>query len=630
MAIRRTDDVAKLNRNSRRARLEIDASVALRKEKLQGTDLHASLEEKLEEQTRRLHEEREAHYQQVSERRRARQKTADNIAEQAALPGEEILPKYIRKEDTTGIVYEARRAKQLLQEKGDIKEHFIHRTVRLIKTVLDARREMKQDPWCTSERRRDAYRKIIRDCWAPLILAVEEALETGWDFFYTVSSDMKDLILMLADLVIRAAYYFWSFLRWIWDWLWDLRFKLEKYKHVLFRTGVAVILVGSAVAFIYSSSIGYEYSYYGKLLGTAKSKEEVYSTISILGNKLSASTGTNVSIDVERDIAFRQVIVGLDAELDTKDDILNTLTYMKDLQVQACAISVNGIQTVIVENKDVAGSILADIKDSYALARSGVEYTDISYNEDVSTSEVSVLLGDIWNEDTAERFLKTGTTRSVVGEEDKPFLNVKSSELSTYTETIAFGTQYIDNASLYIGETELKTEGQPGSRSVVAEIERVNGEEVGREILSTIVTKEPVDQVIYRGSKAIPERVGTGSFIYPIRTYTISSRFGTRWGRMHTGVDFAAPTGTAIYAADGGVVTYAGWKGSYGYIVIISHGGLYETYYAHCSKLLVAEGDKIYQGQNIAQVGSTGHSTGPHLHFEIRYDGTPYNPLNYL
>jgi len=606
MALKRSDDVAKLNRGTKQARSEIDASVALRKEKLQETDLQTAFERQLEEQTRKLHEEREAHYQKRSK----------------SDPG--------RKDDSAGVVYAAKKQKMLLAAEGGIKENFVHRTARLVKTVIDTRKEMKNDPWCTSERRRAVYTGIVRDCWSPLILGAEDVLDTGWNFFLTVCSDLRDVILMVADFFIRAAYYFWSFLRWIWDWLWDLRFKLEKYKHVLFRTGVAVILAGSAIAFVYSSSIGYEYSYYGKYLGTAKSKEDVYDTISILGDKLSASTGANVSIDVERDIDFKQTIVGLGAELDTKDDILNTLTYMKDLQVQGCAIMVNGIQTVIVENDDVAKEILSEIKDSYALARSGVEYTDISYNEDVSTSDVSVLLGDIWNEDTAVHYLKTGTTRTVVSDEDKPYLNVKSSELSSYTESIAYGTQYIDNASLYIGETELKSEGQEGSRTIVAEIDRVNGEEVGREIISTTIIKEPVDQVIYRGSKAIPDRVGTGNFEYPVKTYTISSRFGTRWGRMHTGVDFAAATGTKIYASDGGVVTYAGWKGTYGYMIIISHGGLYETYYAHCSKLLVEEGDKIYQGQNIALVGSTGRSTGPHLHFEVRYNGTPYNPLNYL
>ena len=87
---------------------------------------------------------------------------------------------------------------------------------------------------------------------------------------------------------------------------------------------------------------------------------------------------------------------------------------------------------------------------------------------------------------------------------------------------------------------------------------------------------------------------------------------------------------TKIYAADGGTVSFAGWKGGYGNLVIVDHGGFYQTYYAHCSEILVSEGDQVYQGQNIALVGSTGNSTGPHLHFEVRYNGEPMNPLDYL
>ncbi|MBR6025903.1 MAG: M23 family metallopeptidase, partial [Firmicutes bacterium] len=105
---------------------------------------------------------------------------------------------------------------------------------------------------------------------------------------------------------------------------------------------------------------------------------------------------------------------------------------------------------------------------------------------------------------------------------------------------------------------------------------------------------------------------------------------GWRWGRQHKGIDLANSTGTKIYAADGGVVTFAGWENGYGYVVKIDHGGLYETVYAHCSKIIVSQGEKVYQGQNIALVGSTGNSTGPHLHFEIWYNKNYKDPEDYL
>lgn len=114
---------------------------------------------------------------------------------------------------------------------------------------------------------------------------------------------------------------------------------------------------------------------------------------------------------------------------------------------------------------------------------------------------------------------------------------------------------------------------------------------------------------------------------------TITSKFGANSSRRsgsHTGLDIAAPKGTNIKAAASGTVTFSGTKGSYGKMVIISHGDGVETYYAHCSKLNVSVGYKVSQGQVIAEVGSTGNSTGNHLHLEIRKNGTILNPQHYV
>ena len=114
---------------------------------------------------------------------------------------------------------------------------------------------------------------------------------------------------------------------------------------------------------------------------------------------------------------------------------------------------------------------------------------------------------------------------------------------------------------------------------------------------------------------------------------TITSRFGAS-SRIrvssHTGLDIATATGTPIKAASSGTVTFSGRKGSYGYMVVISHGNNVQTYYAHCSKLYVSAGQTVTQGQTIAAVGSTGNSTGPHLHLEVRVNGVAYNPQNYV
>ena len=130
---------------------------------------------------------------------------------------------------------------------------------------------------------------------------------------------------------------------------------------------------------------------------------------------------------------------------------------------------------------------------------------------------------------------------------------------------------------------------------------------------------------------------GNGTFTHPCPGYTrISSQFGYRTAPLrgastnHKGTDFAAPTGTPIYAAAGGTVTSARYSGSAGNMIVINHGGGLQTYYMHCSRIFVSAGTKVAKGQHIGAVGTTGNSTGPHLHFQVMSGGVPVNAMNYL
>ena len=584
-------------------RKELDELVQSKLQQLDEKLDAQAFEEEFREKAQELEKEKEAHYQRKGKRR-----------SEASGSDSEHRRVYAA----------ASAAARQLASYRPVGEGFLHRTWRLGKQLKAKRREMQGKDWYTEERRQAEYAACVDDCWGPVVDGWDGLWNTAWNFVCRLGEDLWDLILIVADAVIAAVYYLGSFFYYIWDRLWDVRYWIEQRKHNIFAAFAVLVVVIAASVVLIQSSTAYEYSYHGKLLGTARSVDDVYRTIDVLGDKLSKATGANVSLDVERDMTFNKV-VGFNLDVDTDEDILNTITYMKDLQVEAYVICVDDEETVILESESVAKELLSEIQNEYAAASTGAVIDEVSYDQKVEIRPSYCLLGDIWNRSDAKKVLqgnKEGT--------DEPLITIRSTETATYTEAVAYDVQYIDNASLYEGETEIKSQGSEGTDLIVATVERVNGQEVARTVVSTTRITEPVAEVQYRGTKPIPATQGTGAFQYPLASYTISSYFGMRWGTLHTGVDLAAPMGSKIDASDGGTVTFAGWKGSYGYLVIISHGGLFETYYAHCSKILVSVGENVYQGQNIALVGSTGYSTGPHCHFEVRYNGTPNNPLNYL
>lgn len=135
-------------------------------------------------------------------------------------------------------------------------------------------------------------------------------------------------------------------------------------------------------------------------------------------------------------------------------------------------------------------------------------------------------------------------------------------------------------------------------------------------------------QPFFNNSVAKNAPLSMNGLIRPVRGL-ISSRYGPRWGRIHKGIDLAAPTGQPVQAAAEGQIRFAGWRGTYGRLIIINHGG-YTTYYGHLSKILVKPGERVARGKIIGLVGSTGRAYGSHLHFEVERSGVKLNPLLYL
>ncbi|MEW6242884.1 MAG: M23 family metallopeptidase [Bacillota bacterium] len=306
-----------------------------------------------------------------------------------------------------------------------------------------------------------------------------------------------------------------------------------------------------------------------------------------------------------------------DAILSRSNVSLKTLAFAEDIQILERIVDPKMLRTV-----DEAKLILMRGTDkvlSYTVKRGDSLWAIASANR-MSVDDLRKANPEIKGD-----LIREGQSLNLVVPE--PYVNVLTEEEMTYTVAIPFPTVTEKDPSMWPWQRQIKQHGVVGQREVTVKIHRVNGVETHRETLSSRVLKEPVTQIVVEGSKTVPD-LGTGSFVWPL-SGTITSGFGWRRSGFHSGIDIAAPVGSPIVAADSGTVIYSGWHGNYGLCVMIDHGGGKVTLYGHNSQNLVKVGDVVQKGQVIAKVGSTGRSTGPHVHFEVRVDGKAVNPINF-
>ena len=245
--------------------------------------------------------------------------------------------------------------------------------------------------------------------------------------------------------------------------------------------------------------------------------------------------------------------------------------------------------------------------------------------------------------------------RNVKSDDDKIFELVKNNGLAYYRYYAVLENQeekvYVSSFSEAENIVNNLKEKSSSNIENITISEKYDNELKDMTSVEDAVAKLYVEQkaVVVASNKSATKKTSTGSvntatnisggkvslgvsLIKPV-SGTISSRFGARSrirSSAHTGLDIATSIGTPIVAAESGTVTFSGWKGSYGYLMVITHSNGVQTYYGHCSKLYYNAGQTVSKGQKIAAVGNTGNSTGPHLHFEIRVNGVAYNPQNYL
>lgn len=293
--------------------------------------------------------------------------------------------------------------------------------------------------------------------------------------------------------------------------------------------------------------------------------------------------------------------------------------FLRDVAVKQEYTSADNLCTA----ESLAEKLTANIREKKTyVVKSGDTVSGIALANGMKAADLMAL-----NPGLSEQNIKAGSEITV--KQALSFLSVKVSKKLVYTQSIAYETKKVQDSTLYKGKTKVLTQGKAGFKQITANVVYVDGKENSREILSSVVASQPVTQVVAVGTKPVPAKASTGTFIRPFRGI-ITSNYGYRGREFHTGVDFAGATGSTIVASDGGTVVFAGWKGNYGYTVIIRHGNRLETLYGHCSRLLVKSGQKVGKGEAIARLGSTGRSTGPHVHFEVRVSGRHVSPWKYI
>ena len=435
---------------------------------------------------------------------------------------------------------------------------------------------------------------------------------------------------------------------------------------------LTVFLMCALVLVIFDRFTVYEYAYNGKVLGYVDTQEDVTNVLNIAGEELnSVSEGEEdtISFSAGDNISFKKV-ESSGKDIDDADATVNKLAYMTDIEVEAYGIYDGNNLITIVESQRTAENLLTVVKEIFGAPDEGMEVVSVEFKNPLEIKPVKVLLTSVQSSGTAQQQMTKGgkanfyhivEEKETLGSIAKTFgvkrdaiydadnenaveaveqgdkicihktvepVSVELVETGRMREVIPYETIREDSEDYYIGDEVVGVEGVDGVQIFAGTLTKVAGTVTARDTESIEVITEKVDEVILVGITERPKTAPTGVFKNPMLpgTYVVTSRPGYRWGRTHEGVDMGASTGTNVFASDGGTVVRASYYGGYGNCIDIEHADGWITRYGHLSYIGVSVGEKVYQGQYIGNVGSTGRSTGPHLHFETRHNGSFVNP----
>lgn len=374
---------------------------------------------------------------------------------------------------------------------------------------------------------------------------------------------------------------------------------------------ITITLVIYLAAVVTGVRFGFKVEYNGKVIATVANEEVSKNAVSIAHKSLSKDMSKLLSSPK------LSLTITFDDRLDSENELADNMISSTDEIIKASALVVNDEYKAFAKN-DELNNLLDKRLNEFNI--DGVECKS-EFVDKVEIKDDYFLEADFEKGEDIKEIVST--------------LNVKTTFTKNTKVTIPFTTKEVDMPTKSLGYRKVTTAGKNGVAQKSVRIEMVNGKVLKKTLLYKNVVTEPVVQVVAVGTskKYMPNNNQTATsagFICPISrgSYVISAYWGD--GRNHKAIDFAAPYGTSIYAAAAGKVVYAGWDNDYGYNVIIDHGNGIRTRYAHASRLFVRNGARVDRGQVIAAVGSTGYSTGNHLHFEVIVRGVRVNPAPYI
>ena len=359
--------------------------------------------------------------------------------------------------------------------------------------------------------------------------------------------------------------------------------------------------------------IAYRVNYSGSMIATVSRKQQFNDALALVADKVNGKGVENAVAEPQFNVALV-----LTDDINSTDEVAAAIISNTDEIVEAATLCVNG-QVVARVEKETLDTALQNRLDSFSI--DGAE-CESRFVDTVEVESGYFLVSELDTTDTAEQLVNT---LSVITEARQV-----TDVMVPYTTTVQKTNEQI------IGYSAVTVAGVSGVDRVTQDIVMVNGEVQSCVDVSTETVVAPVTEVIVKGtaktlaSAQAKQVAHSAGFIFPVPagTWKVSSYYGD--GRNHKGVDICAKSGTSIYAVADGKVVYSGWKGDYGYCVIIEHENGMRTLYGHAKQLCCNVGDTVSQGEIIALVGTTGQSTGNHLHFEVIVNGRNVDPAPYI